>query len=62
MELVRAMCWAETQGRQNTISNSMVIARYPDMISANTLKQLHLLMQNWTDGSAEKSDYVQRRQ
>ena len=54
MDLVRAMSWAETQGRQNTISNAMVIARYPDMIPANTLEQLHLLMQNWTDGSAEK--------
>ena len=44
IELVRAMRWAETQGRQNTIIDAMVAASYPDLITSHTLKQLHLLM------------------
>ena len=41
-------------GPAHSITNAEISARYQDIISNHTLKQLHLLMQNWADGSAEK--------
>ena len=38
MDLVKAMGWAETQCRQATIANAIDMARFPDLITANTLK------------------------
>lgn len=53
MELSKAMDWAVSIGRNISPDDETVHRRYPDYAENNTLKQLKLLMQNWTDGTAE---------
>ena len=55
MELVRAMNWAVSMGRTDNVTGRMIAKEYPDFVAANALKQLELLIMNWTDGMAEKT-------
>ena len=55
MELSKAMDWAVGQGRGQTLEDHTVFATYPSYEGSNTLKQLKLLIQNWTDGMAEQT-------
>ena len=54
IEIVKAMRWAETQDRHTQITNAEIAMRYPDIITSHTLTQLHIRMQTWAGGSAEK--------
>ena len=55
MGLPKAMEWAVGQGRGQTVEALTVFAKYPNYEGSNTLKQLELLIQNWTDGMAEQT-------
>lgn len=54
MDLVKAMQWEEAQGCLSPITDAQVRVRFPGVTVSNILKQLHLLMQNWSDGQAGK--------
>ena len=55
IELVSAMVWAEGSGRHARVTDAMVERRYERICQRGDIKQLHLLMSNWTDGTADKA-------
>ena len=52
--LVETMEWAESMDRLIPITDDMIRQRFPQFDLANNVKQLMLLIKNWTDGIAEQ--------
>ena len=48
------MEWAESLERNTQVTDEMVRNKWPDIAMTNQIYQLKLLMQNWTDGTAEQ--------
>ena len=49
------MEWAEGFGRHAKITNDMAMQRYAKIMTNGDVKQLQLLMSNWTEGMADKT-------
>ncbi len=54
-ELVSAMMWAVSSGRNTKVTDAMVERRYGRLQQNRDAKQLQLLMNNWTDGQVDKT-------
>ena len=48
------MGWAVDRGRTNSLDDTLVFDKYPNELVPNTMQQLKLFMQNWTNGMAEQ--------
>ena len=55
LELSNAMGWAVKQGRQQKITDAMTEERFKCLKQAGVVQQLQMLMNNWTEGQAEKA-------
>ena len=51
-DLLKAMEWAQKQSRTQPITDDMVRENFPDVICNGWMKQLKLLIENWTGGKA----------
>ena len=49
------MMWAVSSGRNTRVTDTMIEQRYGGPQQIGDIEQLQLLMDNWTDGMADKS-------
>ena len=53
VNLVKAMEWGVSMGRETPITDDMLKQRFPTGLTNNSVKHLMLAMRNWTTGMAE---------
>ena len=51
----KALDRAVSQGREHALDDAAVRETFPGYAGSNTLKQLEPLIQNWTEGMAERT-------